>query len=110
MHRQMRLYTTMPAKQRKGKLVVTTIEFWYSIPTIIILIGIQSGHNYCRNIVVPIYLRLMRVNAQIQSEYKPKAPIVKLIMTSRMTSFQSWSGITVRTTVRMLSTTAFQQK
>jgi hypothetical protein len=60
----------------------TTIEFWYSIPTIIILIGIQSGHNYCRNTVVPIYLRLMRVNARIQSEYKPKAPIVKLIMTS----------------------------
>jgi hypothetical protein len=29
----------------------TTIEFWYSIPTIIILIGIQSGHNYCRNTV-----------------------------------------------------------
>jgi hypothetical protein len=30
---------------------ITTIEFWYSIPTIIILIGIQSGHNYCRNTV-----------------------------------------------------------
>jgi hypothetical protein len=29
----------------------TTIEFWYSIPIIIILIGIQSGHNYCRNTV-----------------------------------------------------------
>jgi hypothetical protein len=29
----------------------TTIEFWYSIPTIIILIGIQSGHNYCLNTV-----------------------------------------------------------
>jgi hypothetical protein len=36
---------------RSVKATLTTIEFWYSILTIIILIGIQSGHNYCRNTV-----------------------------------------------------------
>jgi hypothetical protein len=43
---------------------ITTTEFWYSIPTIIILIGIQSGHNYCRN-TVGLWSHL----ALMQSEY-----------------------------------------
>ena len=52
------------AISRNNESPNTTIEFWYSIPTIIILIGIQSGHNYCRN-TVGLWSHL----ALMQSEY-----------------------------------------
>ena len=117
-----------------GYVKYTTIEFWYSIPTIIILIGIQSGHNYCRN-TVGLWSHLALMQSEYSRSHLLKAYArqcantvgIQAESTNREIDYDVTNDIVPiviwhycrnavgrlhsdYTTVRMLSTTAFQQK